>query len=611
MRQWRERCGETYRRLKRMSHIRLFLTISALLILPFLICTAIAVTLMIDQTKSDYIRATVKSAQQMAAAVNSELENLLSAGRLIASDQALICDVEALTGGAAPDGSVRRDIEAHLDQYERSFLISKNRIPGVALITKDGTVFGRELRSGTFSGPAFLEVQSAFYGANQNIRWFTDADLLFDGVMDRSQCIYLMLAVRDPSSLQINATVVFQIRVSVLIDLLLPSVDDSRSMFLFTEDGNCITMIDNLKVFPDLHEIVQFDLLQTQQNYTREGTHRSIEYVLSDYTVVRGGWHMLSVSNMREQLRTGYTYLALYAVIVPILLLAAAFLSYHSSVRFTRPITVLNEHMRLVQKGDFQVQVPIERDDEMGELTQQFNTMVQQIRHLIAENNAEQEAKRISDIQFLQSQINPHFIYNTLTVLRSVLMVADRERADRLVLALNRLLRYTLSDAQQTVTLVHSFEWVENYLLIANCSLDEPIVVEYDIQEEVHDCKIVKMMIQPIVENGTLQGLKQCRGKPKLKISAHAAGPLLEIKIQDNGPGFDVSLLDGPRPQGKAGSIGVANVDKRIKLYYGEGYGLHYDSVYEGEETGTTVTIRIPMILEQEEEVLLDEDLDR
>lgn len=611
MRQWRERCGETYRRLKRMSHIRLFLTISALLILPFLICTAIAVTLMIDQTKSDYIRATVKSAQQMAAAVNSELENLLSAGRLIASDQALICDVEALTGGAAPDGSVRRDIEAHLDQYERSFLISKNRIPGVALITKDGTVFGRELRSGTFSGPAFLEVQSAFYGANQNIRWFTDADLLFDGVMDRSQCIYLMLAVRDPSSLQINATVVFQIRVSVLIDLLLPSVDDTQSMFLFTEDGNCITMIDNLKVFPDLHEIVQFDLLQTQQNYTREGTHRSIEYVLSDYTVVRGGWHMLSVSNMREQLRTGYTYLALYAVIVPILLLAAAFLSYHSSVRFTRPITVLNEHMRLVQKGDFQVQVPIERDDEMGELTQQFNTMVQQIRHLIAENNAEQEAKRISDIQFLQSQINPHFIYNTLTVLRSVLMVADRERADRLVLALNRLLRYTLSDAQQTVTLVHSFEWVENYLLIANCSLDEPIVVEYDIQEEVHDCKIVKMMIQPIVENAILHGLKQCRGKPKLKISAHAAGPLLEIKIQDNGPGFDVSLLDGPRPQGKAGSIGVANVDKRIKLYYGEGYGLHYDSVYEGEETGTTVTIRIPMILEQEEEVLLDEDLDR
>lgn len=610
MRQWRKRCRETYQRLKRMSHIRLFFTISALLILPFLICTVIAVTLMINQTKSDYIRATVKSAQQMAAAVNSELENLLSVGRLIISDQALIGDIEALTKGTTPDSGTHQNITGHLDQYERSFLISKNLIPGVALITKDGMIFGRELRAGTFSSPAFLEMQSAFYGANQNIKWFTDADLLLDEVMSRSQCIYLMLAVRDPSSLQISASVVFQLRVSMLIDLLLPSVDDTQSMFLFTEDGKCITMIDNLKVFSDLHKIVHFDLMQTQQNYTTEGTYQNIEYVLSDYTVVRGGWHMLSVSNMREQLRTGYTYLALYAVIVPILLLAAAFFSYHTSVRFTRPITVLNEHMRLVQKGNLQAYVPVERDDEMGELTQQFNTMVQQIQQLIEENNAKQEAKRISDIQFLQSQINPHFIYNTLTVLRSVLMVADRERADKLVLALNRLLRYTLSDAQQTVTLTHSFEWVENYLVIANCSLDEPITVEYDIQEEVCNCRIVKMMIQPIVENAILHGLKQCRGKPKLTISAHAAGPLLEIKIQDNGPGFDVSLLNEPRPQGKASSIGVWNVDKRIKLYFGEEYGLQYDSIYEGENTGTTVTIRIPMILEQEEEVLLDEDLD-
>lgn len=610
MQQWRRRCRETYQRLKRMSHIRLFLTISVLLIVPFLICTVIAVTLMMNQTRRDYIRAAEKNNQQMANAVNSELENLLSVGRLIVSDQELIYDVDTFTKGTFSADSTCQNITERLNEYERSFLISKNLIPGVALIARDGTIFGRELRENTFSSSSFLAMQKAFYAANQNIKWFTDAELLLEDAMNHAQCVYLMLAIRDPFSLQINASVVFQIRVSMLINLLLPSVDNAQSVFLFTEDGKCITMIDNLKVFPSLHEIVDFGLMQMQQNYTTEGVNRSIEYVLSDYTVVRGGWHVLSVSNMREQLKTGYMYLVLYIVSILLFSLIASVVSYRTSVGFTRPITVLNEHMRLVQKGDFEVCVPIERDDEMGELTQQFNAMVRQIRHLIAENNAEQEAKRISDIQFLQAQINPHFIYNTLTVLRSMLMVADREQADKLVLALNRLLRYTLSDAQQMVTLIHSLEWVENYLVIANCSFDEPIIVEYDIQEEARNCRIVKMMLQPIVENAILHGLKQCKGKPKLKISAHIVGQLLEIKIQDNGPGFDISVLQKPHSQGNADSIGVWNVDKRIKLYFGQEYGLQYDSVYEGEDTGTTVTIRVPIILEQEEEVLLDEDSD-
>lgn len=254
--------------------------------------------------------------------------------------------------------------------------------------------------------------------------------------------------------------------------------------------------------------------------------------------------------------------------------------------------------------GDLSARASRLSDDEIGDLAEQFNQMVIHISTLMNQIIAEQEAKRKSDIQFLQSQINPHFLYNTLTSLRYMVLAGRKEDAETSILALNRILRYSLSEAQQYITINMEMDMLANYLTIANFSFETPMDATIDIDPAIGSCLTIRLLLQPIVENAILHGLKATKIPPKLRIQGYADGDSIVFSIKDNGVGFDVSTLNMEEPPRDSSHIGIKNVNMRIKLQFGSAYSL---KIYSRTGIGTTVIIRIPRIEEQEELMLYDD----
>ena len=234
--------------------------------------------------------------------------------------------------------------------------------------------------------------------------------------------------------------------------------------------------------------------------------------------------------------------------------------------------------------------------DEIADLVQSFKRMLAEIRQLIDRNVREQREKRKSELNALQAQINPHFLYNTLD---SIIWMAEDGNTKDVVLmtsSLARLLRRSISNKNEIVTLREEVEYTQSYLVIQKMRYKDKLEYAFDLDERVLGIEIVKLLIQPLVENAIYHGLKYKEdGKGMLAVSVAKEQDDIVIRVMDNGVGmtkeqldhiFDERVIDHKR-----NGVGVLNVHRRIQLHYGPEYGLSFESQ---EGLGTTATIRIP-----------------
>ncbi|MBW4839896.1 MAG: histidine kinase, partial [Paenibacillaceae bacterium] len=274
------------------------------------------------------------------------------------------------------------------------------------------------------------------------------------------------------------------------------------------------------------------------------------------------------------------------------------------SSRLTRPLKLLKNKMKLAASGFLESKVTPAGNDEVAELGRSYNIMLGKIKALLEQSIREQEEMKKAELRALQAQINPHFLYNTLD---SILWMAEAGKNDRvitLVQSLSRLFRISLNRGRDWIPLEKEIEHVHSYLIIQQMRYRD--ILEYRIEVEPHllPCSVLKMTLQPIVENALYHGIKNKRGKGMITVSAQESGEReLQLTVRDNGCGMPADklerlrrdLLNGRLPvetgEEVSGGFGLHNVHQRIKLFYGEPYGVVIDSV-DGE--GTTVTISIP-----------------
>lgn len=269
--------------------------------------------------------------------------------------------------------------------------------------------------------------------------------------------------------------------------------------------------------------------------------------------------------------------------------------------RLTRPLRQLRSAMQRIEaRGDFNTRVRVDSEDEVGQLAHSFNAMVDEIRRLVDDVLRAQIHEREAELRALQSQINPHFLYNTLESINMLALSHGDREISRMVTALGRLLRHTIQAGDALITLREELEYVNYYLVVQRMRYGDRITIGVEVDDALLAYLVPKLTIQPIVENALYHGLEPQRGAGRVVVRGRRDGDDLEITVEDDGVGMDAETLAAVRARLQQAasrgsrSVGLANVHHRLQLYCGAAYGL---AVASEPGAGTRVTIRLPQVI--------------
>lgn len=307
-----------------------------------------------------------------------------------------------------------------------------------------------------------------------------------------------------------------------------------------------------------------------------------------------------------------YATIIVFIVVVLLSLLFSVFLAWNVS----RPIHRLSRLMKKVEKGNFDVDLPIESTDEVGILAKSFNSMVLEIKDLIKQNYQITLQQKEAELYALQSQINPHFMYNTLETIGMAVEEDEDETVVEMVSLLGRMLRYSISNKEKIVPIAQEVQHMRDYLTIQKIRFEDRI--DFSIHEEIdiQNYLTPKFILQPIVENAIKHGLDH-QEEFKVDILITDNGDSLGrheaiFKIRDNGPGIPEDILSQLNqylqsdPMGKRDSkFGLINVHGRLIMMFGEQYGLQIKSEVH---KGTEVTVSIPLMSRESYAIDMDGD---
>ena len=310
------------------------------------------------------------------------------------------------------------------------------------------------------------------------------------------------------------------------------------------------------------------------------------------------GWKLINVDPTPGlSLNTAKTQLLILSL-VSLLLFLMSLINAYISARITGPIRNLEAAIGEIEDGNLEVTLPKTGSYEIRRLAGAIENMTHQIRCLMADIVAEHESKRKSELDALQSQINPHFLYNTLDIIVWMIENEKPDQAVKVVTALARFFRISLSKGRSIIPLRDELEHVRNYLMIQQMRFKDKFRYEIDAPEELLDLASLKLSLQPLVENAIYHGMEFMDGDGLVTVQARLEGEFLLLSVSDNGLGMTPEqverLFSKEHVKSRRGSgIGVRNVDQRIRLYFGEECGL---SIWSEPDEGTCVTLRIPAI---------------
>lgn len=292
----------------------------------------------------------------------------------------------------------------------------------------------------------------------------------------------------------------------------------------------------------------------------------------------------------REVMATVYSTCAAMGILCLLLgLLCAWLLSRYLS----KPVNELDEAMKRVEKGDYAAELSSDREDEMGRLTASFNRMTREYRQNLERSVQRERELNETELSMMQAQLNPHFLYNTLDSIKWLGVTNGVPQVAAVASGLAVLLRAGIS-GDRLITLECELELLEKYLDIQSLRFEDRFAWEIDVDERFQHCIVPKLILQPLVENSIIHGVANM-DDGYIKLSAREKSGTLILSVQDNGVGIPQDVLDwlnDPDRDVPGGHLGLKNVDRIVRLYYGGDYGI---SAYSAAGEGSLVELRLPM----------------
>lgn len=309
------------------------------------------------------------------------------------------------------------------------------------------------------------------------------------------------------------------------------------------------------------------------------------------------GWYTCSFVE-ESNLFPGAAALREYIILLVILCAVAAYILLQFLSRsITRPLARLSEAMKSVQYKHLNVSLAVESRDEVGELTESFNYMMDRIHTLVSRVYEEKLAQKNAEIEALQAQINPHFLYNTLDSINWMLIDRDEMDISSVVVSLGKLMQYSMDTSTALVPLHMEYHNALDYLKVQQNRLEDRLQYELELPSELENFLIPRLTLQPLIENAIIHGILPAGRSGRVTVRTQQVGGRIVLSVEDNGDGMDPEqlqqfrqLLSGSREEG--GSIGIRNVARRLQLHFDDRCRFTVDS---SPGRGTTVKLMLPI----------------
>lgn len=372
-------------------------------------------------------------------------------------------------------------------------------------------------------------------------------------------------------------------------------VDEWGYSFIISDQDIIISHSDKQKVGK-----VMLDTLSINGNGTFQ--YKSMEYNGTDSIVatykfneslknIGVNWGFVSIIKQDELFKIIKQVNFYVSIIMIVMFLIGSATAIFIIMRITRPISRLSSKVNSFGSGNLSEEPIQKQGDEIWELEKSFNKMVININDLIEKNNMEKEKQRQMELTALQAQINPHFLYNTLDAIGWIAKLKKQNDIELLVMELAKFFRLSLHKGDKFITVEEEIQLVKSFATIELMRHPNKFEIIYNIQEEMKEFKVLKIILQPLVENAIKHGIGQKRGKGEIVVNGTIDGDDLCFEVIDNGIGFIVEKTAEERYEGRLKSgYGFRNVDERIKIEYGQQYGLSIESELD---KGTKVIIRL------------------
>lgn len=411
-------------------------------------------------------------------------------------------------------------------------------------------------------------------------------------------------AIKNPTSTQILGTIIININESYLENLCsnVKSVEGERVLILDEADGivydsvrsNIAKSVNSLEF--DLNSIGKLDLEKKYNNFEFQKN----KYVIVSARSSISSWRLIRVIPENRLYSDVWMIRTRLSVFLVLFIAFSLILSISISYGVTKPLNKLIRTMKAIEKGDFSLRFKVRYKDEVGQLGRSFNKMINKIDNLVNTVHVSHLRKREAELHALQAQINPHFIYNTMEAIRMMAKLNGDLATSEMALILGKLLRYSINIKNKIVTVKEEIEHLKNYLVIQNYRFDNKFELILKIEEELYGVKIIKLIFQPVVENAIYHhGMEISDRNGIIIINGYKKEGAILFDIEDNGSGMTEEELlelnkkvnDFSIPDGTSGGIGLKNINERIKLHFGDGYGI---TIYSTAGQGTNVRIKLP-----------------
>jgi len=593
MGKWKERL------LNQSLENKLIFAFSTFIVLPFLLIGGIVSWVYVDNSRDTMMDAAVDSNKQIMTNIDTSLQPLLRLSMFPIQEltvyQIMRKDYTTLAHPMLEQG---RDFDTVNNLIRNGMMLYSDLIESVIIYHENSHfVFGR----------SNLEYLNANYAKNhflkepfvQKIRaeqgTYVAVGIHSDQLLSRPglPVVSIGRAIIDPYTKEDLGFIMLNIAVDKLKTLWSDTTMTENTKFYLVDEHNNVIYSTNQEEIGLPATKALGGQVQSTAGAERDTWENKDMYMIASSSELTG-WKAVTVIPKREMLSIVYKMIMVMAVSLIVLLFLSIIISVRISTTIMKPLSVLKGKMKLVSQGKLDVSFEPQYG-EIGMISHTVDTMLKEIRVLIDRIYREEEEKRKLEMIALQSQIQPHFIYNTLNVIKWMAKIQGASGIEEAVGAFSSVIKFTVKAEGNYVTIADEVAFIRNYTNILDFRYMGKFEVEYDMDESVYTYKTLKFLLQPLVENAVFHGFDGVDYKGKLTISIKEADNQIVMIVADNGRGFSAEenrqrkeLTNDP-----FNSIGIENVRNRIQLHFGDQSGLWITSQEGG---GTIATIRVPII---------------
>ncbi len=600
--------------MKRIKTFRTFVTVGNSVLIGFLVLAIVVVNLIVvtnlllDDVKNDSLNTITQANEDMNALFN-RIE--LIARTVVFDSQ----KQQYLLDGSSPNSS--RPGSFPWDEYDKasklntvlnSIQITTPEIYSLAVGFSDGKYYGYDYQGvyignsiahqPTSDGRMVQDAVASLIKTNSNVDWLL--------TYDKSNSTKLFTMIRqivDTRTMNRIGVLVLSIKSSLMDELLANDTMNKDRVFYLVDKNNLVFSSSDPQYIGEKLDFSN-ESGEAQDKVGNISSHYDLKNLRVTYQASTGNGTTLVEMTPIAEITYKVFYNQMLIIFIGLVgLIGSIILSVVCVSYITRPINELRKAMNEVEHGQLSVNIQNPGFVETAELSNGFNNMLQKLKQLIAQVYEEELREKEAEFKALQAQINPHFLYNTLDTINCLLIIDEEYESSKLVCALADILRYNIQTKDNIVLLQDEIVQIENYLFIQKSRFGDRLSYELKIDAETRNCKILKFLIQPFVENALVHGIEEKRGPGHIVICSCFANNRLKITVSDDGVGMteqELELISSDSPtlksKGKHTKLGIANVNRRIKMFYGTEYGA---AVSSKKGKGTTITVVIPIIKEE------------